>query len=95
MDPSGFQRLMTSIMPFRAEAGPAEQTVKRFLDTACPKDVPFVTDHGSISVRWIGKGLDEIYIADLGCDYIRNTSRNKSLLAILNSLPVPKPEPWP
>lgn len=88
---SGFKRLMTSIAPFRAQAGPTEQTVERSFNTACAKGVPFVTDQGSISVRWIGKGLDQVYIADLGCDYIRNTSRNKTLLAILNSLPVPKP----
>jgi len=93
--PLGFQRLLKSVEPFRSKAGPTGKTVERFLATACPKDVPFVTDHGSISVRWMGKSLDRVFIADLGCDYVRNRSRNEQLLAILKTLPVPNPEPWP
>lgn len=92
---TGFKRLMTSVAPFRTQAGPTEQTVERSFNTACPKGMPFVTDQGSISVRWTGKGLDQVYIADLGCDYVRNAARNKKLLTILNSLPVPKPMRWP
>jgi hypothetical protein len=92
---TGFKRLISSVAPFRIHAGPIKQTVERFYNNACSEGVPFVTDQGLISVRWTGKGFDQIYIADLGCDYDRNAARNKKLFAILNSLPVPKPMPWP
>ena len=89
----GFSRLLKRVAPFRAEAGSTEPTSRQFLGSDCPKELPRVTDAGMMSIRWIGPGLDQIYIADFGCDYRRYAGRNGELVAILKSLPVPERAP--
>jgi hypothetical protein len=93
--PAGFERLLSQVAPFRSQSGPTDETARRFLSTNCPDGVPYVTDNGALSIRWMGKAVDQIYIADLGCDYERNAARNERLFTILESLPVPEPMALP
>jgi hypothetical protein len=95
IDPISLRQLLERLTPFRADSGSTEETSRQFLASNCPANVPHVTDAGVISIRWIGRDLDRIYIADFGCDYRRNAARNIELRAILESLPVPEPAPFP
>lgn len=90
VSPQQFVRLAESLQPFRREAVPFnEKTMREFVEGGCPKGVPFVTDQGAVWVHWTGPALDQHYLADLGCDPERNAARNKELLAIVKSFPVP------
>lgn len=84
--PTGFRRLLAQLAPFRSYAGPTAAASQLYLSSGCPKDVPYVTEAGMISVRWIGSDSDQIYIADLGCDYKRRATENQRLRAILQNL---------
>jgi hypothetical protein len=90
ISPQQFARLVERLQPFRREAVPFnEETMRRFVVAGCPKGVPFVTDQGAVWVHWIGPSSNKHYLADLGCDAERNAVRNKELIAIVKSFPVP------
>ena len=93
--PAQFDRLLDRLSAYRQQSGPTGKTSRAFLASSCLKNLPYVTDAGMISIRWSGSALDQIYIVDLGCDYQRNTKRNRELASILGSLPVPEPAPLP
>lgn len=85
-----FASLVERLQPFRTEAVPfTEKSAREFILAGCPKGVPFTYDVGAVWVRWIGSTSDQHYLADLGCDAERNAARNKELLDIVESLPVP------
>jgi len=88
--PEQFDRLLDRLEPFRRQAVPfSEESIRQFMNAECPEGVPFVTDHGAIWIRWIGRGSDRHYLADLGCDFERNASRNAELQSVIYSLPIP------
>ena len=85
-----FARLVERLRPFQREAMPFnDETMRQVVDAGCPKGVPFVTDAGAVWVHWVGPSLNEHFLADLGCDYERNAARNKELIAVVKSFPVP------
>jgi hypothetical protein len=88
VDRIAYTRLLDRTVEFEREAGPTAETSKRFLSENCPPNTSQVTDAGMISIRWIGPGLDHIYVADLGCDPRKNAARNRTLRAVVNDLPV-------
>ena len=88
--PEQFNRLVQRIEPFRRQAVPfTDKSAREFIDQKCPKGVPFTTDAGAVWLHWVGPSSDQHYLADLGCDADRNAVRNKELLSIVKSLPVP------
>jgi hypothetical protein len=88
--PEQFTRIVERLQPFRRKAVPFnEQTTREFFEASCPKGVQFVTDQGAIWVHWTGPNSDQHYLADLGCDAERNAARNKELVSIVKSFPVP------
>lgn len=88
--PRQFQRLRERLERYRKQAVPmTAESAREFIDKPCPGEVPFVTDAGAVYIRWTGKGLDRHFLADLGCDHERQDTRNKELLGIVKSLPVP------
>ena len=90
VQPQQFTALIERLQPFQRQAVPVtDKSTREFIDRTCPKGVPFVTDAGAVWVHWIGPGFDQHYLADLGCDARRNTARNKALLDVVKSLPVP------
>ena len=84
-----YDQLLDRIAAFKPTSGPTAETSKRFLSENCPPDTPQVTDAGMISIRWIGPGLDHIYVADLGCDPQTNAAPNRTLRAVVNDLSMP------
>jgi hypothetical protein len=84
-----YEQLLGRIAVFKTASGPAAETSKRFLSENCPPDTPQVTDAGMISIRWVGPGLDHIYVADLGCDPRKNGARNRALRDVVNDFSVP------
>ena len=93
--PGGFDRLLNGLSPYQRQSGPTAETSRRFMASNCSEKLPYITDNGMMSVRWIGPSLDQIFIADFGCDYKRHAERNHNLKGVLSSLPVPKPAPLP
>ena len=85
-----YKRLLDQIEAFKPASGPTAETSRRFVSGNCPLNAPQITDAGMISIRWIGLGLDHIYVADLGCDPKRNAARNHGLRAVVEDLPVPR-----
>jgi hypothetical protein len=89
--PQQFHRLRDRLEPYRAQAVPVTTaSAQEFIERTCPRDVPFATDSGAFYIRWTGPGVDRHFLADLGCDHVRQASRNKDLLGLVESLPVPK-----
>ncbi|HEU0100296.1 MAG TPA: hypothetical protein VFQ67_16175 [Allosphingosinicella sp.] len=89
--PPRFQRLRERLDPYWRQGVPTtKETAQEFIERTCPRDLPFATDSGAVYIRWVGPGVDRHFLADLGCDYERNASRNEDLLAVVHSLPVPK-----
>jgi hypothetical protein len=89
--PQQFTALRAKLEPFRRKAVPySERSVRQFIvGTPCPKGVPYVTDRGAVYIRWKGRGLDEHFLADFECDYMRNADRNAELLDIVKGFPLP------
>ena len=88
--PQRFDQIRQRLEPYRRTAVPfTDQSARNFALYECPKGVPFVTDAGGVYVRWIGPKSDQHFLADLGCDADKNATRNKDLLAIVESLPIP------
>jgi hypothetical protein len=93
ISPQQYSNLLKQLSEFREESAPADESSRSYLNTSCPRGLPYLTDAGMISIRWKGVGFDQIYIADFGCDYERNAARNTKLRTILKGLPVPEPMP--
>lgn len=90
ISPQQFARLVQRAEPFRRQAVPVtDKSLQELFNRQCPKDVPFTYDAGAIYMEWLGPGRDEYYSADLGCDAEKNIARDKELLGILDSLPIP------
>jgi hypothetical protein len=90
LTPQQFENLLRRLEPYRKTAVSfTDASAEKFVLSECPRGVPFVTDQGAFYVRWIGRTSDQHYLADLGCDSTRLEARNKDLLAIAQSLPVP------
>lgn len=89
IDRIAYDRLLDQIAVFRPASGPTAETSRRFFSENCPPDTPQVTDAGMISIRWIGPGLDHLYVADFGCDPRKNAARNRALRAVVNASPMP------
>jgi hypothetical protein len=88
--PQQFTALVERLQPFRRQAVPfTDDSAQEFINRECPRGVPFVTDAGAVWVHWVGRNFDEHFLADLGCDPERNTARNRELLSVVESLPVP------
>ena len=88
--PQRFPRLRERLEPYWRQAVPTTtETAQEFIERSCPRNLPFATDSGAVYIRWAGPGVDRHFLADLGCDYERHAARNKDLLAIVQSLPVP------
>lgn len=87
--PQQFAGLVERLQPFRREAVPFnEKTMRQFIETGCSRGVPYITDQGAVWVHWVGSP-NEHYLADLGCDSERYAARNKELIAIVKSFPLP------
>jgi len=90
VQPQQFAALVERLQPFRRQAVPVtDESAREFMNRTCPNGVPFVIDAGAVWVRWTGAGFDQHYLAELGCDAERNAARNKALLNVVKSLPVP------
>ena len=91
--PQQFSSIVQRLEPFRKEAIPVtEKSMAEFVEgKPCPRSTPFVTDAGGVWVHWLGPDYDKHYLAELGCDAERNAARHKTLLAIVESFPVPQP----
>ena len=88
--PDAFNSLVKRLSEFRQQAVPRTETsIIEMGERRCPDGVPFATDNGAIYVRWVGKGFDEHFLADLGCDGDRMRDRNTRLFEIVQSLPIP------
>ena len=88
--PQQFVQLVKRLEPFWQKSVPiTDKSEQEFVEGRCPQGVPRVTDAGAIYVRWIGASSRRHYLAELGCDYERNSARNKELLGVVKSLPVP------
>ena len=88
--PEQFAKLIQRLEPFRRYAVAfTDSSAREFIDQKCPKGVPFTTDAGAVWLHWTGPNSDQHYLADLGCDADRNAVRNRELLSIVKSLPVP------
>ncbi|NML05947.1 hypothetical protein [Sphingomonas sp. G-3-2-10] len=93
--PAEFGRLLNRLARLRQKSGETHPTAQDFINTNCPQGRPYVTDQGTISVRWRGPNLERLYIADLGCDPERNADDNRQMIGALESLPVPARRPLP
>ena len=90
MSEQQFSQLLTRLEPYRSEAVTVtEQNVRTATDGRCQAGSDYITDHGGVWIRWVGQGIDEFYLAELGCDAGRHTGRNADLHDILNSFPTP------
>jgi hypothetical protein len=88
--PQQFAELVERLKTYRRQAVPmTDKSVQEFIEITCPKGLPRVTDVGAVWVHWVGSASDQHFLADLGCDAERNAARNKELLGIVRSLPVP------
>lgn len=88
--PQQFDQLVDRLDPFRHEAVPfTEKSTAEFMDRTCPKGVPYTYDAGAVWVHWAGPKTDQHHLVQLGCDATRNEARNKAVLNIVKSLPVP------
>lgn len=82
--------LIAKLQPYHKEAVPfSEESAMTFIERACPKGVPEVTDAGAFYVRWWSADDDVHYLADFGCDHERLADRNGELRAIVEGLPIP------
>lgn len=91
VSPAEFDRLRERLRPFRAQAVPmSDESIERFIERACPQGVPFIEYRGAIWIRWSGPAVDEHVQADLGCDPDRHAERNRALLEIVRTLPLPR-----
>ena len=93
IQPQEFASILQRLESFRNLAVPVtEESLAEFVQgKPCPQGTPFVTDAGGVWVRWLGPSYDEHYLADFGCDPERNAARNKALLTMVESFPVPQP----
>ena len=90
ISPQQFSQLVDSLTPFQRQAVPfSDKSAQEFAESSCPEGLPFTTDAGALWVHWIGPKLDGHYLADFGCDAERHAARNRQLLSIVESLPVP------
>ena len=87
---SQFSSLVRRLEPFRKQHVSAKELHDFAVGlNACPLGTPFTYDAGAIWIHWRGPNEDENYFAELGCDPKRNAARNRELLNIFESLPVP------
>jgi hypothetical protein len=92
ISPKQFSTLVERLQPFQRESTPlTASSLRQLLGRACPEGVTQVTDAGGFWVHWIGPQLNDHYWADFGCDRERRRARNRELVAIMESLPVPQP----
>ncbi|MCB2086408.1 MAG: hypothetical protein H6919_06200 [Sphingomonadaceae bacterium] len=86
---SEFRSFEKVLAEFRPEAVPrSDASVIEMLDRAYPEGVHSATDRGAIYIRWIGAGVDDHYLADLGCDWQRMADRNARLRSIMAGMPI-------
>lgn len=82
--------ILTTLQHFRERSVPfSDESAMRLIERTCPEGVPSVTDHGAFYVRWFAANSDTHYMADLGCDYKRYADRNRDILELVQSLPIP------
>jgi hypothetical protein len=92
ISPKDFSKLASRLSEFRHQAVPRnEESLLEMTKRSCPLGVPVGYDMGGTYIRWVGKGFDEHFLADFGCDPQRMKGRNNRLSAIVQSLPLPKP----
>lgn len=90
ISPQQFDQIQRRLESFRQTAVPfSDQSARKFALYECPEGIPFATDAGGVYIHWAGPKSDQHYLADLGWDPETNAARNKELLAIVESLPVP------
>lgn len=91
--PQQFAKVVQRLEPFRRDAVPmTEKSLAQYVEgKACPRGAPLTTDAGAVWVHWMGPSYNGHYLVDLGCDAGRHAARNKKLLAIVGSFPVPQP----
>lgn len=89
-----FDKIEARFAEFRKEAVPlTDASLQEMIERRCGKGVPYVTHSGAIHVRWVGKGFDQHYLAELGCDDERTANQKQSLreafrtLTVLTGLP--------
>ena len=70
-------------MPF------SDESAREFIERTCPEGVPSITDAGAFYARWLSANSDTQYLADFGCDYERYADRNRDILNLVKSLPLP------
>jgi hypothetical protein len=87
--PQQYVALLKRLEPFQRESWPmTDESGVRALDASCPNGVPMIADAGMLWVHWIGEDYSRHYVADYGCDYKRNRTRNEELRSIVQSLPI-------
>lgn len=90
VNPQQYLQVVERLEPFRRQAVPfTDESALAFIEQPCPEGIPSMTDAGGVYIRWMGADLDQHYLADLGCDYQRNSRRNAELIGIMKTLPVP------
>jgi hypothetical protein len=86
-----FRQLEGRLFRYRKQAEANDPDAAEIVVTSgCVRGLPYVTGAGLVTVRWTSPGVDDFYLADLGCDRERNADRNADLRAILATLPAPK-----
>lgn len=88
ISPRQFDALLKRVQPFRPLAHTSPHYPRR-VSSRCPSGKPVLPGAGTIKVLWTGKGLNELYFANLDCDWKRQAAANDELFAALRSLPIP------
>lgn len=90
LDQDELAEVLASLQLYREQSVPfSDESAMEFIERTCPEDVPSVTDAGAFYARWFTANSDTHYMADFGCDHERHADRNRDILKLVNSLPIP------
>jgi len=88
--PQQFNDLVTRLERFRRTSVPAQaEGVKAVLDAKCPVGKPYLGGPEVIWIHWIGHNLDQLYAANLACDWKQTKAQNEEIFRNVRSLPIP------
>lgn len=90
LDRDELAEVLASLQPYREQSEPfSNKSATEFMERTCPEGVPSVTDAGAFYVRWHTANSETHYLADFGCDYERYADRNRNIIKLVKSLPIP------
>ncbi|WP_230293048.1 hypothetical protein [Croceicoccus sp. Ery5] len=90
LDQDELTKVLASLQLYRELSVPfSDESAMEFIERTCPKGVPSVTDAGAFYARWHTATSDTHYLADFGCDYERYADRNRDIIKLVKTLPIP------